>query len=151
MRNGDQGSQPPDPCCDHDSRRVIRLRWPYAEASIVRTRLVTENASQFDVSPLYRTAAGWAFSICRECARRGAVALDSRGALAIYDVLRACRWPCAARGVPSAVVLALGVGVSAIEWPPTLLGFAMTVLTLGIFAISRLLTTPCALETTAGG
>jgi hypothetical protein len=151
MRNGDEGSQPPAPLCDHDGRRVIRLRWPYAEASIVRARLVTENGSHFDVSPLYRIAAGWAFSICRECAKRGAAALDSRGALAIYDVMRACRWPCAALGVPSAVVLALGMGVSAIEWPLALLAFALAVLTLGIFTISRLTTPPCPLEIAAGG
>jgi hypothetical protein len=140
-----------DQRCDHDSRRVIRLRWPYAEANIIRARLVTENGNRFDVSPLYSIAAGWAFSICRECAKRGAVALDSRGALAIYDVMRAGRWPCAALGVPAAVVVALGVGISAIEWPLALLAFAVTVLTLGIFTISRLLTTPYPVEIVAGG
>jgi hypothetical protein len=61
--------------CDHDSRRVIRLRWPYAEANIIRARLVTENGNHFDVSPLYETKTGWAFSICRECAKRTAIAV----------------------------------------------------------------------------
>jgi hypothetical protein len=103
------------------------------------------------VSPLYRIASGWAFSICRECAKRGAVALDSRGVLAVYDVLSACRWPFATVGMPSAVVLALGVGVSLIEWPLALLAFAVMVLTLGIFTISRLLTAPCPLETAVDG
>jgi hypothetical protein len=150
MRNNDEGSQPPDPRCDHHSRRVIRLQWPYPEASIVRARLVSENGSRFDVSPLYRIAAGWAFSICRECAKRGAVALDSRGALSVYDIMSTCRWPFATLGVPSAVVLALGVGVSEIESPLALLAFAVTVLTLGIFTISRLTTPPHSLEIAAG-
>jgi hypothetical protein len=146
MRNGDEGSQPPEPCCEHKSRRVIRLRWPYAEANIVRARLVTENGSRFDVSPLYRIAAGWAFSICQECAKRSALAVDSRGALTVYDVLRAWRWPFATVGVPCAVVLALGVGISEIEWPLALLPFAVTVLTLGILTISQLLTRPSPVE-----
>jgi hypothetical protein len=55
--------------CDHADRRVIRLRWPYAEAGIVRARLVTENGHRFAVSPLFSIDGGWAFSICRECAR----------------------------------------------------------------------------------
>jgi hypothetical protein len=151
MRNGDEGSQPPDPRCDHDSRRVIRLRWQYPEASIVRARLVSENGSRFDVSPLYKIAAGWAFSICRECAKRAAVALDARGAMAVYDVMGACRWPFATVAMPSAVAVALGVGVSLIEWPLALLAFTMTVLTTGIFTISRLLTAPCPSETAVGG
>jgi hypothetical protein len=68
-------SPEPEPHCDHTARRVIRLRWPYPEAMVVRARLVTDTGGQFDVSPLYRADAGWAFSICRECAMRGAVAL----------------------------------------------------------------------------
>jgi hypothetical protein len=68
-------SPEPEPHCDHTARRVIRLRWPYAEAIVVRARLVTDTGGQFDVSPLYRADAGWAFSICRECAKREAVAL----------------------------------------------------------------------------
>jgi hypothetical protein len=65
----------PEPHCDHTARRVILLRWPYPEAVIVRARLVTDTGGQFDVSPLYRAEAGWAFSICRECVKRGAAAL----------------------------------------------------------------------------
>jgi len=130
---------------------VIRLRWPYAEASIVRARLVSETGTRFDVSPLFRIASGWAFSICRECAKRTAMALDARGAMAVYDIMSACRWPFATVGMPSAVALALGVGVSLIQWPLALLAFTMTVLTLGIFTISRLLTAPCPLETVVGG
>lgn len=65
----------PEPSCIHKSRRVIRLRWRYAEASIVRTRLVTETGARFDVSPLYRTEAGWAFAICPECGKRTVLAL----------------------------------------------------------------------------
>jgi hypothetical protein len=63
----------PDPNrrCDHDGRRVIRLRHlPYVEATMVRTRLVTEMGIQYDVSPLYRIDRGWALSVCRECAKR---------------------------------------------------------------------------------
>ena len=152
MRNGDEDSQllGPPPCA-HDDRRVIRLHWPYAEASIVRARLVTENGSRFDVSPLYKIAAGWAFSICRECAKRAAVALDARGAMAVYDVMCVCRWPFATVGMPSAVVLALGVGISLIQSPLALLAFTMMVLTLGIFTISRLLTASWPLETAVGG
>ena len=71
VNDADEAPRPePKPRCDHKSRRVIRLRWPYVEASIVRARLVTETGSQFDVSPLYRMDAGWAFTICRECAKR---------------------------------------------------------------------------------
>ena len=72
-----------DQSCDHNGRRVIRLRLPYGEVSVVRARLVTENGSQFDVSPVYRIDAGWAFSICRECAKRSLIAL------AIFCVLLA--------------------------------------------------------------
>jgi hypothetical protein len=61
---------PHDHDCDHADRRVIRLRLPYVEATMVRTRLVTETGMQYDVSPLYRMDHGWAFSMCRECAKR---------------------------------------------------------------------------------
>jgi hypothetical protein len=63
----------PDPNrgCDHRSLRVIRLCLPYVEATMVRTRLVTETAMQYDVSPLYRINGGWALNMCRECAKRG--------------------------------------------------------------------------------
>jgi hypothetical protein len=71
----DASSQAPDRPCDHCSRRVIRLWWPHADATIIRVRFATEHGSQFDVSPLYKTEGGWAFSICRECAKRTAVAL----------------------------------------------------------------------------
>jgi len=63
------------PRCDHAGRRVIHLRWPYVEASIVRARLVADTGNQFDVSPLYRAEGCWAFTICRECAKRGIVAI----------------------------------------------------------------------------
>jgi hypothetical protein len=65
----------PEQHCDHAGRRVIRLRWPYVEASIVRARLVADTGNQFDVSPLYRAEGCWAFSICRECAKRGIAAI----------------------------------------------------------------------------
>ena len=54
---------------------MIHLRWPYVEASIVRARLVADTGNQFDVSPLYRAEGCWAFTICRECAKRGIVAI----------------------------------------------------------------------------
>jgi hypothetical protein len=68
-------SPEPEPHCDHTARRVIFLRWPYPEAMVVRARLVTDTGGRFDVSPQYRAEQGWAFSICRECAERGAVAV----------------------------------------------------------------------------
>jgi hypothetical protein len=71
----DASGQDPDRLCDHCSRRVIRLWWPYADASIIRVRFATENGGQFGVSPLYKTEGAWAFSICRECAKRTMTAL----------------------------------------------------------------------------
>jgi hypothetical protein len=70
LTSGDQG-----PGCDHESRRVIRLHLPYVEARMVRARLVTETGVPVEPSPLYRTDAGWAFTLCRECAQRGVLAL----------------------------------------------------------------------------
>jgi hypothetical protein len=76
MDNGDEVVKvEPDPRCDHKSRRVIRLRWPYAEANLVRARLISDTGSRFEVSPLYEMEGGWAFSICRECAQHGVLAL----------------------------------------------------------------------------
>jgi hypothetical protein len=120
--------------CDHADRRVIRLRWPYAEAGIVRARLVAENGHRFAVSPLFRIDGGWAFSICRECARRGAVNLEV--------VLVIHRWLIGAVGAPLAVALAMGAVVTAIESPVALFACAVPVLTLGIFTIGRTLTGP---------
>ena len=71
----DASSQAPDRPCTHSSRRVIRLRWPYTEAGIMRARFVTEHGRQFDVSPLYQTEGGWAFTICSDCAQRAMTAL----------------------------------------------------------------------------
>ena len=71
----DAACQDPDRPCTHPSRRVIRLRWPYAEAGIMRARFVTEHGRQFDVSPLYHTEGGWAFTICSDCAKRTVAAL----------------------------------------------------------------------------
>jgi len=42
---------------------------------MVRARLVTETGVPVEPSPLYRTDAGWAFTLCRECAQRGVLAL----------------------------------------------------------------------------
>jgi hypothetical protein len=68
-------SREPEARCDHKSRRVIRLRWPYPEARIVRARLVSDTGTQFDVSPLYETDEGWAITMCRECAKARGAAL----------------------------------------------------------------------------
>jgi hypothetical protein len=113
---------------------VIHLRWPYAEAHVVRARLLVETGSRFEVSPLFRTDGGWAFSICRECAMRRALVL------AVLFLIR--RWLLGALAVPLAVVLTLGAVVTVIESPLALLACATAVLALGIFVIGRILPRP---------
>lgn len=59
--------------CGDPNHRVVQLRFPYTEANIIRTRLITEIGAD-RVSRLRRTDEGWAIVICRECA-----SLDSGG------------------------------------------------------------------------
>jgi hypothetical protein len=53
--------------CNDAEHRVIQLRFPYAEASVIRARLLVEIGAD-RVSALRRSDAGWAFVICRDCA-----------------------------------------------------------------------------------
>jgi hypothetical protein len=57
-----------DQRCEAQSHRVIRLRFPYGEANVVRARLISELGAD-SVSPLRRGATGWVIVLCRECAR----------------------------------------------------------------------------------
>jgi hypothetical protein len=76
MNNGEHVSSPgPDRRCTHETRRVIRLRLPLVEASMVRARLATETGVPVDVSPLSRVDGSWMFTMCRECAKRSALAM----------------------------------------------------------------------------
>lgn len=56
------------PCKDAE-HRVIQMRFPYAEASVVRARLIVEIGAE-RVSTLRKSDNGWAFVICRDCAPR---------------------------------------------------------------------------------
>jgi hypothetical protein len=58
--------------CKDAEHRVIQLRFPYAEASVVRARLLVEIGAE-RVSALRKSDNGWAFVICRDCAPHGAV------------------------------------------------------------------------------
>jgi hypothetical protein len=58
--------------CKDAAHRVIQLSFPYAEASVIRARLVVEIGGE-RVSVLRRSDNGWAFVICRDCAPHGAV------------------------------------------------------------------------------
>ena len=42
---------------------------------MVRARLATETGVPVDVSPLSRADGSWVFTICRECAKRSALAM----------------------------------------------------------------------------
>jgi hypothetical protein len=53
--------------CKDAEHRVIQLRFPYAEASVIRARLSVEIGGE-RVSALRRSDSGWAFVICRDCA-----------------------------------------------------------------------------------
>jgi hypothetical protein len=76
MSNGDRVSSPsPDRRCTHETRRVIHLHLPLVEASMVRARVATETGAPVDVSPLSRADGSWVFTMCRECARRSALAI----------------------------------------------------------------------------
>jgi hypothetical protein len=58
--------------CKDAAHRVIQLRFPYAEASVIRARLIVEIGAE-RVSALRRSDNGWAFVICRDCAPRGSL------------------------------------------------------------------------------
>jgi hypothetical protein len=131
---GGPSSAPPRRGCSHEDRRVIRLNWPYAEARVVRARLVAETGRRFEVSPLFRTDGDWAFSICRDCATRRALAL------AVFFLVR--RWLIGALAVPFVIAVALGAVVTAIESPLLLIVCALAVLTLGMFVIGCILPGP---------
>jgi hypothetical protein len=58
--------------CKDAAHRVIQLRFPYAEASVIRARLSVEIGGE-RVSALRRSDNnGWAFVICRDCASHDA-------------------------------------------------------------------------------
>jgi hypothetical protein len=71
------GDTPRPTRCKDAEHRVIQLRFPYAEASVIRARLVVEIGTE-RVSALRRSDRGWAFVICRDCAPRD-VGGDRRG------------------------------------------------------------------------
>jgi hypothetical protein len=56
--------------CKDAEHRVIQLRFPYAEASVIRARLLAEIGAE-RVSALRKSDDGWAFVICRDCAPHG--------------------------------------------------------------------------------
>jgi hypothetical protein len=64
------GDTPRSTQCKDAEHRVIQLRFPYAEASVVRARLLVEIGAE-RVSALRKSDNGWAFVICRDCAPRG--------------------------------------------------------------------------------
>jgi hypothetical protein len=68
MHDDEQVSRigPGERCGDPD-HRVVRLRFSYTEASIIRARLISDMGAD-RVSRLRRTDGGWAMVICRECA-----------------------------------------------------------------------------------
>jgi hypothetical protein len=55
--------------CEHPSHRVIPVRFPYAEARIIRARLA-EKIGEEQVSALLNTKDGWAIIICPRCGGR---------------------------------------------------------------------------------
>jgi hypothetical protein len=55
--------------CADKQHRIIHLRFPYAEARVIRARLAAEIGSD-RLSALRRNGDGWLFVICRDCARR---------------------------------------------------------------------------------
>jgi hypothetical protein len=61
------GDTPRSSRCKDAEHRVIQLRFPYAEASVIRARLMVELGGE-RVSALRRSDIGWAFVICRDCA-----------------------------------------------------------------------------------
>jgi hypothetical protein len=67
------------PCKDAE-HRVIQLRFPYAEASLIRARLIVEIGAE-RVSALRKSDSGWAFVICRDCSphRAGGERRHARG------------------------------------------------------------------------
>jgi hypothetical protein len=65
------GDTPRPTRCKDAEHRVIQLRFPYAEASVIRARLMVEIGGE-RVSALRRSDNGWAFVICRDCAPNAA-------------------------------------------------------------------------------
>jgi hypothetical protein len=58
-----------DERCDDSSHRVLNVTFPYAEAQVVRARLISALGAD-RVSQLRRTEDGWEIVICRRCIRR---------------------------------------------------------------------------------
>jgi hypothetical protein len=54
--------------CDDGSHRVLNVTFPYAEAQVVRARLVRALGAD-RVSRLRRIENGWELIICRRCIR----------------------------------------------------------------------------------
>jgi hypothetical protein len=63
--------------CTDKQHRIIHLRFPYAEARVVRARVAVEIGAD-RVSALRRNGEGWLFVICRDCARPEAATALSR-------------------------------------------------------------------------
>lgn len=54
--------------CDDGSHRVLNVTFPYAEAQVVRARLIHALGAD-RVSRLRRIEGGWELIICRRCIR----------------------------------------------------------------------------------